>query len=394
MPSNSSSSAYIIAARRTALGRVGGLHRNRRLEELVAPVVAAALADCKVDAAKVDEIIIGNAMQGGNPARLIALASGLPESVSASTIDRQCGSGLDAILAAIRNISAGEADVIVAGGAESISTAPWRIAKPKSLYQIPHFIGVEPSTADTADEPQLFEASEALSKKLGINRAQQDAWALKSHLKAEAARSNRRFVGEIVALRGNAEEARDQSATEPTPQDLERLSPFMPPSGTLTPGNSSSLHDGAAIVVIVSERVWQELGRPRALRLVASAARGVGPDNESAAPIEAMKKLYSRLNGFNPKDIGVVELSESSAVQAIGFGMNLGLDDDLINPEGGAVVRGHPLGAAGAVLVVRLFTHMARQEGKAPGKVPHHGVAALGTIGGLGLAALFEVVGG
>jgi len=385
-----SSSAIIVAARRTALGRVGGLHCNRRLDALVAPVVAAVLADCKLDPAKVDEIIIGNATQGGNPARLIALASGLPDSVSASTIDRQCGSGLDAILSAIRAIDAGEADVVVAGGAESISTAPWRVAKPKSLYQTPHFIGVEPSADDRTEEPLLFEASEALSKRHGISRAQQDAWSVRSHLKAETARDARRFVGEIVALRGNAEEAKDQSAIGPSPQDLERLSPFMPPSGTLTPGNSSALHDGAAMVVVVSEKVWQELGRPRGLKLVASAARGVAPDNEASAPVEAMKKLYSRLNGFNPKDIGLVEMSESSAAQAIAFGVDLGLDDAIINPDGGAVVRGHPLGAAGAVLVVRLFTRMVRNR---DAKGPRHGAAVLGAIGGLGLAALFEAVG-
>ncbi len=144
--------AYIIAARRSALGRVGGLHRNRRIEDLAAPVVRAALADAGLGPEAVDEILIGNATQGGNPARLIALAAGLPETSAAATLDRQCGSGLDAIIAACRTIGGGEADVIVAGGAESLSTAPWRVAKPKSIYQTPHFIGIEPAAAEESAE--------------------------------------------------------------------------------------------------------------------------------------------------------------------------------------------------------------------------------------------------
>ena len=250
--------AYIIAARRTALGRVGGLHRSRRIEELTSPVVIAALTDCGVAADRVEEIVIGNATQGGNPARIIALAAGLSEQASATTIDRQEGSGLDAILTACRTIGAGEADVIVAGGAEFSSTAPWRIAKPKSLYQLPHFMRIEPTDTEEDEEPETIEATEAVSKVLGISRSQQDAWALRSHLKAEAARSDRRFVGEIVPLRANPEEARDQSAIEPDMADLERLTPFMRPGGTLTPGNTSAMHDGSAIVVVVSDKVWTQ----------------------------------------------------------------------------------------------------------------------------------------
>jgi acetyl-CoA C-acetyltransferase len=383
-------SAYIIAARRTALGRIGGLHRNRRIAELAAPVVRAALEDSGLAPERVDELIAGNATEGGNPARLIALAAGLSDTATAATIDRQCASGLDAILAAIRAIAAGEADVIVAGGGEAISTAPWRIAKPKSLYQLPHFMALEPATIDQPEELQPFEASEQMTRKLGISRARQDAYALHSHLRAEAARSARRFVGEIVPLRANADEARDQSAVEPALEDLERLTPYVPPDGTLTPGNTSALHDGAAFAVIVSERVWTELGKPRALKLLASAAQGVAPENEAGAPIEVMKKLYGRLNGVKRDDIMLIEMSESSAAQAIALSESLELDLDRINPDGGALVRGHPFGAAGAVLVVRLFTGMVRA--KKSSTSPRYGVATLGAIGGMGLAALFEAV--
>jgi acetyl-CoA C-acetyltransferase len=384
------SSAYIIAARRTALGRIGGLHRNRRIAELSAPVVKAALDDCGIEPGRVEELIAGNATEGGNPARLIALSAGLSDTAAAATIDRQCASGLDAILGAVRTICTGEADVIVAGGGEALSTAPWRIAKPKSLYQLPHFMSVDPGALGPPDDVQPFETAEELTRKFAISRARQDAYALRSHLRAEAARTSRRFVGEIVPLRANADEARDQSAVEPALEDLERLTPFMPPDGTLTPGNTSALHDGAAFVVVVSERVWTELGKPRALKLVASAAQGVPPENEAAAPIEVMRKLYGRLNGVSRDDIALIELSESSAAQAIALSESLEIDIDRINPDGGAIVRGHPFAAAGAVLVVRLFTAMARSKKSAA--APRYGIATLGANGGMGIAALFEAV--
>ncbi|MFM9846850.1 MAG: thiolase family protein [Hyphomicrobiaceae bacterium] len=380
-------SAYIISARRTALGRVGGLHKSRRVEDLAAPVVQAVLKDAGLKAERVDEVIVGNCTAGGNPARLIALAAGLPEIVPASTIDQQCGSGLEAILSAIRRVASGDAGVIVAGGAESLSTAPWRIARPKSLYQTPHFIGLEPAGASDIDEQRLYEASEDLARSLGISRMQQDAFALKSHMRAGSAREARRFVGEILPLRAEREEARDQSAVEPDMAALERLTPFVPPDGTLTPGNTRAMHDGAAMVLVVSQSVWSGLGKPPALTLVASAAKGIAPEHEAQAPIAAMKKLYDRLNGFDQSAIRRVEMSESSAAQAIAFCQALDISEDLLNPDGGAIVRGHPLGAAGAVLVTRLFSGLARD--KAGSKSPY-GVAALGAIGGLGLAALFE----
>jgi len=386
------SSAYVVAARRSALGRIGGLHRSRRIEELSAPVVIAALEDCGLSPRRVDELIIGNVTAGGNPARLIALAAGLPETVAASTIDRQCGSGLDAILNAVRLINLGEANVIVAGGAESLSTAPWRIAKPRSLYQLPHFIAVDPAAAsDTAQEPQQFEAAEELARAQKITRQQQDAYALRSFVKAAAAREARRFVGEIVPLKANADEARDQSSVDPDPEDLEGWAPYMQPGGTVTPGNTSSLHDGAAITVVVSQSVWEELGRPPALKLIASAAQGVPFDKEARAPIAAVEKLYGRLNGHAPKEIGLFEVGETSAAQAIALSDALGLDERHVNPDGGAIARGHPLGAASAVLVVRLFTRMVRGK---PDDGPRFGVAVQGALGGMGLAAMFEAVRG
>src|SRR6476659_2970752 len=152
--------AYIVAARRTALGRPGGLHRSRRLESLTAPVVQAALQDAKLEAAAVEEIIFGNTTAGGNPARIVGLAAGLGDSVSALTVDRQCASGLDAILLGMRAVALGEARVVVAGGAESLSTAPWLVARPKSLFQTPRFLGPEADAGEAADPPHSVAASE------------------------------------------------------------------------------------------------------------------------------------------------------------------------------------------------------------------------------------------
>ncbi|MGD9784784.1 MAG: thiolase family protein [Hyphomicrobiaceae bacterium] len=381
-------SAYIVAARRTALGRIGGLHRARRIDALAAPIVRAVLDDASIAAGDVDEIIIGNASEGGNPARLIALAAGLPDRVAAQTIDRQCGSGLDAIIAAVRSIDAGAADIIVAGGADSLSTAPWRVARPMSPYQTPHFLRLEPESATADGNAAPFEASEALARRHGIGRDRQDSWAIDSFARAGAARDARRFVKEIVALRSNAEEARDQSAVSPDTEDIVGEMPFLPEDGTITPANTSTMHDGAAMVVVVSERSWQALGRPPALRLVQTGVCGVSPASEASAPIAAMQALYGRLNGLNPKDIGVVEMSEASAAQAVALIDTIGLDPAIVNPAGGAISRGHPFGAAGAVLVVRLFTAMIREAESAA--APRLGVATLGTIGGIGLAALFE----
>jgi acetyl-CoA C-acetyltransferase len=381
--------AYIVAARRSALGRVGGLHRNRRLEDLAAPIVTAALADAGVEPADVDEIVIGNASQGGNPARLIALAAGLPLTAPALSIDRQCASGLDAIIHAVRSIAAGDAQVVVAGGAESLSTAPWRVARPKSVHHTPHFIGLEPTAMEQHDVPQPIQAAELLAEHHQISRAAQDAYAMKSHLRADTAREARRFVGEIVPLRGNRDEARDESAIGASLDDLEASPAYCPPNGTLTLGNTSQPHDGAAIVVIVSQAMWQRLGKPPALKLVGSAAEGVAPEHEAEAPIAAWRKLDQRLNGYDRAKVRAVELGESSAAQAIATMTALGIDESILNADGGAVVRGHPLGAAGAVLVVRLFSRLVRRS---PDRREGYGTAVLGAAGGLGLAAMFEAV--
>lgn len=381
-------SAYIIAARRTALGRVGGLHRHRRIEDLTAPVITDALKDAGLSPARVDHVLLGNTTSGGNPARLIALAAGLPESTPALTLDQQCASGFQAILAALRLIALNEAEVVVAGGAEALSMAPWRIAKPRSVHQVPRFIGLGGDDDGSGANLESVEAGEQLARRLNIGREKQDDYSFRSHLAAGLARDARRFLKEIVPLKPVAEEGRDQSAVEPAVEALSGLAPLRA-AGTLTLGNTSLLHDGAAIAVVVSPEVWDELRRPSALQLIAHATVGVSPAEEMEAPIIAFRRMLSRTKGSAAAEIDVVELNEASAVQAIAFREAFGLSDGAFNPDGGAIARGNPLGAAGAVLVARLFTRMARIKSSDRART---GAAVLGATGGQGVAALFEGV--
>lgn len=381
--------SFIIAARRTALGRPGGLHGTRRIESLTAPVVLAALKDARLEASAVEQIILGNTTAGGNPARLVGLAAGLGDGAAALTVDRQCASGLDAILLGLRAVALGEANVVVAGGAESLSTAPWRVARPKSPFQTPRFLGPEADAGEAANPPHSVAASEDLARRLGISRQRQDNYALYSHLKAERAISERRFVGEIVPLRVAAAEGRDESTDVGDIDDLAELDPLLPPDGTLTSGNTSMPQDGAAVAVIVSAAVHAELGSPRALRLLASSIQGVGAGEEARAPVAALEKLM-RPNGGPPRErLRLVEMSETSAAQALALRDAFDLAEDELSPDGGALVRGYPLGAASAVSVARLFTRLVRN---ANGHAPPLGAVTQGAVGGLGVAALFEAV--
>jgi len=381
--------AFIIAARRTALGRPGGLHRQRRIEDLAATPVQEALKDARLSPARVERLLLGNTTGTANPARLVALAAGLPDRVGAVTIDQQCASGLEAVLSAARLVATEELDVAVAGGAEAISMAPWRIAKPRAVHQTPRFMALGDAYDDSSGDPPRIAAGDRQARQRRIERESQDTWTARAHLAAGLAREQRRFVKEIVPLKATAEEGRDQSATEVELTELAAL-PSIRSDGTLTIGNTSQPHDGAAACVIVSEEVWSELGRPPAMRILASASVGVAAAEELDAPVLAMQHLLTRAKGLTPTDIDLVELGEFSAAQAIAFRDALGLSDAVISPDGGQVVRGHPIGAAGAVLVVRLFTRMARTKG--PAERARLGAAVLGALGGQGVAALFEAV--
>jgi acetyl-CoA C-acetyltransferase len=381
-------SAYLVAARRTVLGRPGGIHRHRRVEDLGAPVIVEALKDAGLAPARVGRVVLGNTSAGGNPARLVALAAGIPESVPATTIDQQCASGLEAMLGAMRLLATGEADVVVAGGVEALSMAPWRVAKPKNVHQTPRFLPLFGDEDGITNDVGVIAAADRLAKRRKISREAQDEFAFRAHLAASLARDARRFVKEIVALETTAVASRDESAVEPPLETLAAMAPLRA-DGTLTPGNTSQIHEGAAIVVAVSQGVWEELGKPPAMRLLLSASIGVAPAEEVEAPLVALRRLIGRDTGLAAADVDIVEVSERSAVQAIVLRDALGLASGVLNPDGGSIVRGHALAAAGSVLVTRLFTRMARAKS---GERRRLGAVALGASGGLGVAALFEAV--
>ena len=381
----SGSKAYIIAARRSAVGRLGGLHRSRRIEDLAAPVVAQALVDVGLDASRVDALILGNSSAGGNPARIVALVAGLADRAVTLTVDRHAASGLEAISIAMARVVGGDAEIVVAGGAEAQSTAPWRIAKPRTLYHMPRFIGL--SQTDSGENAELagIEATEAMARRLDISRNQMDEYAITSHIKATLARDARRLLKEIVPLRLKPEDSRDELVGEPDIEELESI-PSIAGEGQLTAGNVSLPADAAAFVVVVSERVHQQLGRPPALVASACASIGVPPGSEIEAPIEAARLLMRRTQ-LLLNEVDCVELGETSAAQAIAFQSALSLSEKSLNSDGGQVARGNPVGASGAVLAVRLFTNLVRDEAS-HSRV--RGAAVIGAAGGQAMALLLQ----
>jgi acetyl-CoA C-acetyltransferase len=351
-------SAYVIAALRSAVVPRGGAFRDLSIEDLGAPVVQALLAAAGIEPGQVDEVILSNAMgPGGNPARRVALAAGLPDRVAGLSIDRQCAGGLDALLLARALVVAGMAEVVVAGGVESYSQRPERrMPGAERPYD------EAPFTPWPDRNPGMAEAAAALALRLGISRAMQDEWAVASHAKARAAD----LSAEIVPLAGVG---RDAFMRDLTPALAARAGVV---AGSITAANAAVAADGAAFVLVVSDRVARRAAR--ALR-VEGVTRGAVPWEPGLAPVAAMAEV---LAGRQPD---VAEVMEAYAVQAIACVQGAGLDPDRVNPGGGALARGHPVGASGAVLAVRLFHQMT-----AGGL----GLAAIAAAGGIGTAVVLE----
>ena len=380
--------AFIVAARRSAIGRIGGIHRQRRIEDLTAPIIVKALADAKLSPADVDQIVLGNATAGGNPARLVALASGLPDCAPATTIDRQCASGLEAIAQAHLLIAAGEAKVIIAGGMESLSTAPWRVARPRNPYLMPHFVGYD--QGEGMGLSRLVDAAETVAQRFQITRMRQDAYAAETRQRALAAEEAKQLVHEIAALELERRETRDESLASVLDLDeLAELPVFREPDGTVTQGNAASMHDGAAIVVMVSAEILKSLGKIPALAVLGAVSCGAAAGEEATASIEALRKLKARVNGALPERLPLVELNEASAAEAIAFRDSLGIAETALNPDGGALARGYPFAAGSAVAAIRLFSRLVRRTETAKHDV---GVAVSGGLGGVGTAMALQRV--
>ena len=355
----------MIAARRTAVVPRGGAFAKVGLVDLAVPVVAACLADAGIAAEEVEEIIVSNALgAGGNVARLVALAAGLPERVAGLTIDRQCAGGLDAVLLARALVEAGMADVVVAGGVESYSRRPLRFwtdpeGGPAVEYDAPPF------TPWPERDPKMMVAAAALALNLGISREAQDFWAVRSHERALAAR----LEGEIVPVSGVGKDAFARALT----MEIARRAKGL--CGSVTVANAAVAADAAGFVVVVSERRVKACHR--ALRIAGGATLGGRPEAPGTAPVLAIAEVLGRA-GLRPADLQAVEIMEAYAIQALACIQGAGLDPALVNLGGGALARGHPIGASGGILAVRLFHEV--QHG--------HGLAAIAAAGGIGTALL------
>ncbi len=384
----------IVAARRTAIGTAGRALADVPVERLAAPVLRALLDDLAARPAEaskdrlppVADVILGNCMgPGGNVARVATLAAGLGPDVPGLTLDRQCGSGLEAITLAGSLVLAGRGDLYLAGGAESASTAPIRAWRPKRPGDPPRPYERAPFAPPPYTDPDMGVAADRVAQEAGVSRARQDAYAARSHARAVAAIEAKRFAREIVPLGGVDRDERPRAGL--TPERLARLRPAYVPEaegGTVTAGNSCGVNDGAAAVAVVPDHVRVDHGWP-GLALLDWECAGSDPDRPGLGMVPAVRRLLAR-TGLQLDDIGAIELVEAFAGQVLACADALGLDPDRISPDGGTLALGHPWGASGALLLVRLFSRMVREDG------PDLGLAAVSIGGGMGVAALVRKV--
>ncbi|MFD5817546.1 thiolase family protein [Streptomyces sp. NPDC127038] len=366
---------HFAAARRTPIGKLRGSLSSVRPDDLAAHVVRGLVAEVPtLDPARVDDVYWGAANQAGednrNVARMAALLAGLPDSVPGATVNRLCASGLEAITTAARAIASGEADIVLAGGSESMSRAPFVLPRPDEA--LPHRIEtvdtrlgwrlVNPAMRDLHGVLSMGETAEEVAERYGVSRERQDAFALRSHQRAADARKNGYFASELLPFErpdGVIVDS-DECVREDTSLDkLARLKPVFRAGGSVTAGNASPMNDGAAGVLLVSEEALNDLGLESLGRYVAGASAGVDPDVMGIGPVPATRKALARV-GWSVADIQEAEFNEAFAAQALACVDQLGIDPDLVNPTGGAIALGHPLGASGARILTTLLHRMRR----------------------------------
>ncbi len=376
--------AYLCDAVRTPIGRYGGALAGVRTDDLAAiPIAALIKRNPGADWGAVDDVVFGCANQAGednrNLARMAALLAGLPVEVPGVTVNRLCGSGLDAVAIAARQVRAGEAELLIAGGAESMSRAPYVLSKPDAAFTraqqlFDTTIGwrfVNPLMKQQYGIDSMPETGENVAAEFGVSRADQDAFALRSQQRALAAQVSGRLAAEIVAVTLPARKGepasieRDEHPRETSLEALARLGTPFRAGGTVTAGNASGVNDGACALIVASERAAQRHGlRPRA-RVLGAAVAGLAPRIMGMGPAPASEKLMARL-GLTIADFDVVELNEAFASQALAVLRRLGLPDDArhVNPNGGAIALGHPLGMSGARLAATATLELERTGGR------------------------------
>lgn len=374
-------------AKRTPIGKIGGILSSLEPEALLAPLIQHIVAATKLPIDIIDDVIIGNVTgPGGNVARVAALSAGLPVTVPGVTVDRQCGSGLEAINIAARLIQSGAGEVYLAGGVESTSRAPWKMAKPQTLMGVPRLYTRAPFTPSSYGDPDMGIAAENVARRYEISRENQDRYALNSHQKAIHSQQTGRFLEEIVPLHvdGTWVSVDECPRADTSLEKLQKLSPIFLDQGTVTAGNACPLNDGAALVLIMSKEKCQELQLMPILRVVDAQAVGVDPNYLGMGPVSAVQKVLRRQQ-LSVKDVDIVEFNEAFASQVLASLKELQISEEKVNLGGGALAIGHPYGASGTILMTRLCAEMLH-------KPYRRGLATLGIGGGIGIATIVEAV--
>lgn len=386
----------IVGGARTAIGTFGGAFKNTPAYQLGAAAVRAALTRAQVNADEVDEVVLGCVGQVGPDAfnaRRVALEAGLPAGSTAYNVNRLCGSGLQSIWSAMMQIEAGEASIVVAGGNENMSMQPFLNYQGRAGYRLGHHTLVD-GTLSLVTDPwgnyPMGVTAENVASRFKVSREEQDAFALVSQQRAARALERHLFDGEIVPVevteRRVTREARTDEHPRPdtTLEGLARLKPAFREGGSVTAGNSSGINDAAAAVILMKESVARATGRKPLARLLYVAKAGVAPEIMGYAPASAISRVLSKAS-MAISDIGVVELNEAFAAQAVAVIRDAGLDPELTNPNGGAIALGHPIGATGTILVIKLVAEMRRRSAQ-------FGIVTMCIGGGQALAAIIELI--
>ena len=388
--------AVIISAVRTPVGKFLGALKSFKATDLGAIVVREAVKRAGVKPEDVDEVIMGCVIQAGlgqNPARQAALHGGLPDKVSAVTVNKVCGSGLKAVMMAAQGVQLGDTEIVVAGGMESMSNAPYLLPKAREGYRLGHGKLLDSVIQDglwcAFDDQHMGCTGELVAERFQVSRAEQDEFALNSHRKASDAIKSGKFRDEIVAVeipqkKGSAiivemdEPVRGDASLE----SLAKLKPAFKEGGTVTAGNAPGVNDGASAVVVTSADRAQMFGIEPMARIVAQATSGVEPKLVMMAPVEAIRKLLKK-TGWSLNDVDLIELNEAFAVQAVAIIGQLDLDPEKVNVNGGAVALGHAIGQSGSRLLTTMLYEMKRRDA-------HRGIAALCLGGGNAVAMAVE----
>jgi len=385
----------VVAGARTAIGDYGGSLKDQPATRLGSIAIKEAVARAKVDPATVGHVVMGSVIHGEARdmylSRVAALDAGLPVGTPCLTVNRLCGSGLQAIVSASQHILLGDTDVVIGGGAESMSRAAYFLPSGRWGQRMGDAQVIDAVTAalhDPFGHGHMGVTAENIAAKYGFTRDEQDAFSLESHRRAARALAEGRFASQIVPIELKTKKGVESFTTdehvrkEAKLEDMAKLRPAFKKDGTVTAGNASGINDAAAAVVLMEAKAAQKAGAKPLARLVAYAHAGVEPQVMGLGPIPAVRRVFEK-SGLKPSDMDVIESNEAFAVQAMAVTKDLGLDPQKVNPNGGAVALGHPIGATGCILTVKALYELARQQKR-------YALVTMCIGGGQGIAAIFE----